>query len=1393
MSQRTTVSILIVNEHAEEIKLATIGLRGFFSNCRVDAAYSAEEARTLASTQAPEWSLILIDDGCLSGPQATLIEDLKRHAVHAAVLLQSDRSDAAAAIQAMQGGADFFLAKQSPAFLTELLFCAREAVEKRELRMAVARSEARHQQLLESLPDVLYELDADGRFLAVGPNVAPLLGYTPQELIGSSYTVVFSSEHEPAARFRFNERRSGARSIQRMRLTLQRKPSPDQTDRSVPSEISARGLYDQHRRFLGTVGVICGLLREPQEPDQIRQPTQQTAQVEHLRAMISQITVFSEELQRPLAALRDETGRLLETVRATQLGERLEQLTQQAASAATVGDQLARTLQGRPSGPSDETINDLLKEVLGAMRSDREKEAGIIAEFAQQLPAYRGNRAQAIECIRLLLSSALTFLATLGRRRKLIVRTVAIGSTSEPHHPVLGSLSTVTAVEIECLESEQESEAEPASPLEQAPPDLLNLYRLVTALEGTIDLSAPVTGPLRLLVRLPTISRQPREAPPERTIVSPPFRLEQEAAPRASPKPAPAGQASPQDRRASARVLTTLQARLTVDSTIWEGTITNLGLGGACITVSPDFPSVGRQDVFAVLRTAVGILELNASAYIRPAARTAQQKPTAIHLIIVFHPPKATEAAILISMIDAARERSLSLSLDVLLTTEPQDMSHSDVDRPDDDRRESIRVSIELPVRLETDEPSERGRLMAQAVNISRQGACLLVKASSDGLRGSLLLHFATGKTTGHPGPHEPGAPDSAMPARILWAVPDATAPSQFRPHHSVPAARIGVRFLSLTPYAERELTRLLRQHLTSPQLPQSPSDQTSVLSIHRECRNHRGQAIAILDDHLRQPLAPETPIVIIAPGYGQTARDYSALSYYMAHHRLRVLRYDHSNHVGLSDGELQNTTLRGMQADLAKVVEYVHHTWPTSRIVVLASDLAARAALKMAVQAQPVDFVILVNPVVDVGTLLMAVHGHDLVADFRYGLRRGITNLLGFNVNLDQFVGDLIAGRLTDLASTLEDIRLLRSALAIVTSPHDESSPLPPSDLPHAFMTALSTQTRMMSIPSALAGLPLAQQDPQPTAFRQVLEQIASVLTWPLPATEMDSSARDALIRQQRLELEQTRLLRNLSQISREAIGLAHLQQLPQLANLHDYRKLLDDLYVFLTPLDPGMIIVDAGIGQSDVIRAMLVNHAYRTRQQVQRPDQPPLLIGLGRSGDQVHQARQTVQTLQRELASGKSGGVTALSPLTIGWMRTDWTQALPFQSGSIHRIVCNLSLPFVSSPRATLQEWHRVLHPEGRLVFTTFHPGTDLSPLYRRHLRLANQDEFSVQAQAVLHYLGRLREAIRHGILHTFDQHALTSLLRHAGNQSFRLSPIFDGQAFVVIVGKRISSSSL
>ena len=1395
MPQSESVTILIVSEQAESIKLITVSLRGFFPDCRVDVAYSAEEARAWAAVH--EWTLILIDEQCLFKNHNSLPSEFKHRAPYSGIILYSDRSDSSSAIEALQADVDFFLSKKSQAFLTELLFCAKEAIEKRHLRVALDQTHERHRRLIESLSDIAYELDASGFFVMISPGIVTLLGYSPDELIGLSYTTLLPLNQESVARYRLNERRSGARGTSRLELTLRGKHTQDNTPLTPTVEINARGLYDPLRRFLGTVGLIRDLSQAKQQDMTIRQLRQRLKQTDELLALARQVTLMSQQLHDPLASLLTQSQQLLTTIRNARLDDQAETLADHAAEATKLGAQLAQALHERAEDALGHTINDVLDNVLTSTTTAAVDSTGIIRQFSSHLPPLAGNREQVTQLVHHLMNYAQTYLFTVGRAHRLIVSTRAMGTSAiSANAPALFPLAPPTEVEIELLESDMAWSSQFSA---TSPPgtDLLESYQLVRQLGGTLDMSAPMQGPLRLILRLPVISHLPVEILPLPIAVTaaPPARTLETT--RVAPAPVPvANSGKPQqERRHSPRISTTLPATITVGSTTWDGTISNLSLGGTCVTLPSDFPNVPPQDAYVVVKTAVGILELHGRAYDRSLSLPTKT-PTS-QLIVTFEPTKQEEAAVLNSLIHAAREQTVPFSLEVLLAAEPQfELTAGNPLVPNEqenfDQREAVRVVAKLPVQLDVmDHTGHPHRLPARMINLSRNGACLLFTARPDILSGLAMLHFATTQTQNHPGTHEPGAPDSVLPARIIWSAPDLSTPSEFRHQGSDPALQVGLRFQGLTPYAEREVNRVVRQHLTSPGESEPSSQQASVVSIPRECRNLRGQAIMITDDHLHQSLAPNTPVVIIAPGYGQTALDAMTLAYYLAHHRLRVLRYDHTNHVGLSDGELQQTSLRSIQADLLKVVEFVQHTWPTAPLIVMASDMTARVALKMAVQSRPIDLLILINPVVDIQAMLMTVHGHDLVSDHRYGLRRGIANLLGLNVNVDRFVGDIVAGHFTDLASTIADLRLLRSPLAIVTIPSSPLGPLPPADLPQAFLTALGTHTRLATVPAPLIGQDLPLNEPHPKAFRQILEQIAATVSLPTISTEFHAHTRNMLARQQRIEMERTRLRHNLSQVTRETLRITHLQQLPQLGNLHEHWKLLDDLYRLLSPLEPDSMLVDVGVGHGDLVRAMVVNQTYRSRQRGWSPEPPVHMIGLEQSQDLLTQARQSLHALHRELDSNFAGTLTIHPPFTAEWILTDWMQSILFKDCSLHRIVCNLSLTFVPSPLVTTRELYRVLRPQGRLLLTVFHPNTDLSMLYRRHLHKASQDEFSPQAQIVLHYLGRLREAIRHGLLHTFDRASLASFLQQAGIRTPRILPVLDGHALLVVIEKGKSAS--
>ena len=1399
MPHSAPVSILIVNEQAEEIKLATISLRGFFPDCLIDVAYSSADAIVMTSLPGRDWSVILIDSDTLPGDASAFTDTLRRQVPYAAFLLQSSGSDAAAALQALHIGADYFLAKQSPAFLTELLFCVKEALDKRDLRLAADHTETRYRQLISSLGDAFYELDAEGRFLRANAVLASLLGYRPGELIGLPYSALLPHPDDDRARFRLNERRSGPRATTGFPLTLLGKRAADDRNIVITAEITARGMYDPAQRFLGTIGIIRDISERTKLQAMIRTLQDQLQHTTELQTLTNQILALSKNLRSPLSTLLTESQDFIDLLQRARLTGRLESLHQQAAAAAQLGAQLEELVEGSLKERIGPTVDRIIKEALDSLYPGGEAANYVETDFSASAPPFEGDREQARHLFSRLLAYAQAFLVATGRPGRLMIRTGDAGTASIIDRPTLFPLPPITEVGVEIIESERKDSTRIVAAPAIEPVDLLSLYGLSKELGVVLDVSAPASGSLRIHVRLPLLAPKPSEPAQAPVAPLPDMPPASEDVPSVKDQTVPPPQPATADRRRTARVPTTLPAQITIGSSSWSGTIRNIGLGGACLELPPHFPSIALQEAHVTARTAAGFLELGGLVYERLVGDVLLPTEATPHqLILVFHTLKQTDSAVLASLIQAVKDQSLTFTLEILLIAGPLGTDASGQALAPDfekhDRREAIRLPVTLPARLETEfSPDPASRLTSQVLNISRTGACLLVKERPQQVQGTVTIHFAPRHRNDPPSSHEPSPPETALSAHIVWAVSDPGGSSILHALDTGHAARVGVRFQSLSPYAERELFRLIRQSLSARSSGDLLPGPPNILSVARECRNARGQIIAITDSHLRESVGGGVPTVIIAPGYGQTALDYVALAYYLAARGLRILRYDHTNHLGNSEGELQHMTLRSMQHDLSKVVEFVRHTWPQAPVIVIASDLAARAGIKAAVQTGPFDLLILINPSVNVGETLMTVHGHDLVADYQFGLRRGISNLLGLNVNIDQFVSDLAAGQFSDLESTLQDLRLLRSPLSIITSPAPSSASLPPADLPHPFLTGLGANTRLLNVPTPLTGQEWLSAASPPASFRQILNQVASVLATSLPQPIHDASVLRELTHQQRVEQEHTRLRHDGTQIGRDALCAAHMEQLHDLGNLHQYRKVLDDLYGLMTPIDPGAMLIDAGIGEKDVIRATLVNHTYRTGQTSWTGQPAPIMVGLERSSESILEARQAVFTLQRELSTGFAGRLAAMPPMTIAWVRADWTESLPFQNDSVHRMVSNLSVAYVRSPLAALRDWYRVLHPEGRLILTTFLPTTDLSSLYRSYLRQAHQDEFSDQAQPLLYYFGRLREGIGHCVLYVFDQTNLSALLRQCGITSFKIVPIYDGQALAAVVRKRNSSGSI
>ncbi len=278
----------------------------------------------------------------------------------------------------------------------------------------------------------------------------------------------------------------------------------------------------------------------------------------------------------------------------------------------------------------------------------------------------------------------------------------------------------------------------------------------------------------------------------------------------------------------------------------------------------------------------------------------------------------------------------------------------------------------------------------------------------------------------------------------------------------------------------------------------------------------------------------------------------------------------------------------------------------------------------------------------------------------------------------------------------------------------------------------------------------------------------------------------------QQRLqtEQEQIRIRHHVSQAERNTLWTDHLAQLPHLESLPDYRTLQAELYRHLLPLTSGMTILDIGCGQGSFADLLSINRAYWSAHCGMPITDPLRYTGLSRSQEELSLAQQHRQTRDREAGTSVSP-LLSTQQIDATWLACDWEASLPIEDQSVERILYNLSLPFVRSPLHALREAIRVLHPDGAIVATCLQPHTDISTLFRQHAQAVGQDEFGIPAQLALHYLGRVREAIRHGLLHSYGRNELASLFLHAGAQPLRISPVLNDQLLLVVARKSKLSS--
>ncbi len=213
--------LLLVDDDRLHLKSLSALLRAAgYEATPVDSACGA-----MQKLQGSEFDLVLLDLRMPGQGGNAVMEHIQTASVDVAVIVVSGESRIDAAIGALRRRADDFVRKPYlPADLLRsiehTLQRRRLLIENRSMAQQLEHSERLYRHLVDSSPDMIYMLDAQGRFTFVNDRFESLLGIERDSLIGRHYSSVIQDDDLPAARYVFHERRVGDRAARNVELRL---------------------------------------------------------------------------------------------------------------------------------------------------------------------------------------------------------------------------------------------------------------------------------------------------------------------------------------------------------------------------------------------------------------------------------------------------------------------------------------------------------------------------------------------------------------------------------------------------------------------------------------------------------------------------------------------------------------------------------------------------------------------------------------------------------------------------------------------------------------------------------------------------------------------------------------------------------------------------------------------------------------------------------------------------------------------------------------------------------------------------------------------------------------------------------------------------------------------
>ncbi len=240
---------------------ALLNQRGF------KAEFTTSGSQAMEGFDTKPYDLFLLDIGLPDLDGFQLMDAILKRMPDAAIIMMTGDATVDTAVRSLKRGAYDYLKKPfNPNELEKTVHNAldrqRLKKENRRMQQRLRLSEYRYRFMVQKSPDLIYTLDAAGRFTFVNQAAETVFGYRRTDLIGRPYQFLLGEEDREKARWHIHERRTGARSTAGYETRF--KPGPRKLYRdggaeTIPVELNATGIYARSRSnlsYIGTYGVV---------------------------------------------------------------------------------------------------------------------------------------------------------------------------------------------------------------------------------------------------------------------------------------------------------------------------------------------------------------------------------------------------------------------------------------------------------------------------------------------------------------------------------------------------------------------------------------------------------------------------------------------------------------------------------------------------------------------------------------------------------------------------------------------------------------------------------------------------------------------------------------------------------------------------------------------------------------------------------------------------------------------------------------------------------------------------------------------------------------------------------------------------------------------------------